>query len=103
MSSLCVERTPLIRKKGLYTAGIYLALILLVGAAGLLTGCVTKETPQAAAPWIEEKVSLNVTLRPVDGLTVEDSLDAIIRGPDGKVKGHIGSGQKVDSAQNPPF
>ena len=74
-------------KKALYTAGIYQALILVVGAAGLLTGCVTKETPQAAAPWVQENVSLNVTLRPVDSLTVKDSLDLIIRGPDGKVKG----------------
>ena len=88
------------KKKALYMAGIYL---LVVGAAGVLAGCVTKETPQAAAPWIQENVSLNVTLRPVDSLTVEDSLDVTIRGPDGKVKGHIGFGRKVSAAQNPPF
>ena len=96
------------KKKALYTAGIYL---LVVGAAGVFTGCIDKENHGAAAPVapntqaseVQEEMSLSVTLKPVDSVTVEDSVDVIIRGPEGKVKGQPGFSQKVDLAQNPPF
>ena len=65
----------LISKKALYTAGIYL---LVVGAAGSLTGCLDKENYGAAAPvaprtqasWVQKEMSLSVTLVPVDSVTV---------------------------------
>ena len=59
--------------------------------------------PSTQAGWVQEEMSLSMTLTPVDTLTVEDSLEVIMRGPDGEVKGPIDSGQTGDSAQNPPF